>query len=209
MEQSVLLFIVASLTLNLIPGPDVVYIVSNTLRAKVSGGILAAAGLGVGYLFHTLAAVLGLSAVVMSSALLFSVVKFIGAAYLIYLGISILRSTWQGKSAMNIETEESIVNNRNVFTQGVIVSILNPKVALFFLSFLPQFVSTNAENIAFQLLYLGIVFSVLATLCNTAYAIVGGMLFGHPAFSRSVKAVESVSGTLLVGLGVTMALKES
>ncbi len=209
MEQSVLLFIIASLTLNLIPGPDVVYIVSNTLRAKVSGGILAAAGLGVGYLFHTMAAVLGLSAIVMSSAMLFSVVKFIGAAYLIYLGAGILWSTWRGKSTIHFEAGGTALNNKNVFIQGVIVSIFNPKVALFFLSFLPQFVSAGAENVAYQLLSLGILFSILATCCNTLYALLGGMLFGHPAFSRSVKAVESVSGALLVGLGVSMALKEN
>ncbi|MFM2651624.1 LysE family translocator, partial [Vibrio alginolyticus] len=143
-SNSLLLFVVACLAINMIPGPDVIYIVSNTMKGKISAGLKAALGLGVGYFFHTLAACLGLSAIILSSSLAFSVVKWLGAAYLVYLGVQSLLSMWRGES--KIVENKNVDNNKNVFVQGVIVSVLNPKVALFFLSFLPQFIDTSASS---------------------------------------------------------------
>lgn len=204
--SSLLLFVVACLAINMIPGPDVIYIVSNTMKGKLASGFKAAMGLGVGYFVHTLAACLGLSAIILSSAVAFSAVKWLGAAYLVYLGVQSLISMWRGES--KLEVSENVERNKNVFVQGVIVSILNPKVALFFLSFLPQFIDTSAGAASMQLLVLGLVFSALATLCNILYASVGSWVFSRPNSQRYSRALEGVSGVLLIGLASKVAISD-
>jgi threonine/homoserine/homoserine lactone efflux protein len=204
--SSLLLFVVACLAINMIPGPDVIYIVSNTMKGKLASGFKAAMGLGVGYFVHTLAACLGLSAIILSSAVAFSAVKWLGAAYLVYLGVQSLISMWRGES--KLEVSENVERNKNVFVQGVIVSVLNPKVALFFLSFLPQFIDTSAGAASMQLLVLGLVFSALATLCNILYASVGSWVFSRPNSQRYSRALEGVSGVLLIGLASKVAISD-
>ncbi|MEL6114988.1 LysE family translocator [Photobacterium sp. SP02] len=204
--QTLLLFALASISLNLVPGPDVIYIVSNAMRGKMQLGIQAALGLGIGYLGHTLAAVLGLSTIILSSAFLFSVIKYLGAAYLLYLGISSIRNSIRGKSQLTVSAP--VKSTSNVFMQGVIVSVLNPKVALFFLSFLPQFIDVSAGQVTTQLLILGLLFSVLATCINLLYAMLGSFVFGNPKMSGYAKAIEGVSGGLLVALSAKVALAQ-
>ena len=196
--NSLLLFAVACLAINLIPGPDVIYIVSNTMKGKMISGLKAAMGLGVGYFVHTLAASLGLSAIILSSALAFSIVKWLGAAYLVYLGIQALISMWRGNN--KIVVDDNSKPNGNVFFQGIVVSVLNPKVALFFLSFLPQFIDPLAVSTSIQLLTLGLIFSLLATLCNVLYASAGSWVFSRPNSQRYSRALEGISGGLLIGL---------
>lgn len=196
--NSLLLFVVACLAINLIPGPDVIYIVSNTMKGKMINGLKAAMGLGVGYFVHTLAASLGLSAIILSSALAFSIVKWLGAAYLVYLGIQALISMWRGNNKMVVDDNSK--PNGNVFYQGIVVSVLNPKVALFFLSFLPQFIDPLAGSTSIQLLTLGLIFSLLATLCNVLYASAGSWVFSRPNSQRYSRALEGISGVLLIGL---------
>ncbi|HCE2144250.1 LysE family translocator [Vibrio parahaemolyticus] len=204
--NAILLFVVACLAINMIPGPDVIYIVSNTMKGKLATGFKAAIGLGVGYFVHTLAACLGLSTIILSSAVAFSAVKWLGAAYLVYLGVQSLLSMWRGGS--KIVVSESVETNKNVFIQGVIVSVLNPKVALFFLSFLPQFVDTSTGSASMQLLVLGLLFSALATLCNVLYASVGSWVFSRSNSQRYSRALEGVSGVLLIGLAGKVAISE-
>ena len=196
--NSLLLFAVACLAINLIPGPDVIYIVFNTMKGKMISGLKAAMGLGVGYFVHTLAASLGLSAIILSSALAFSIVKWLGAAYLVYLGIQALISMWRGNNKMVVDDNSK--PNGNVFFQGIVVSVLNPKVALFFLSFLPQFIDPLAGSTSIQLLTLGLIFSLLATLCNVLYASAGSWVFSRPNSQRYSRALEGISGVLLIGL---------
>ncbi|AEG11602.1 Lysine exporter protein (LYSE/YGGA) [Shewanella baltica OS183] len=196
--NSLLLFAVACLAINLIPGPDVIYIVSNTMKGKMISGLKAAMGLGVGYFVHTLAASLGLSAIILNSALAFSIVKWLGAAYLVYLGIQALISMWRGNN--KIVVDDTSKPNGNVFFQGIVVSVLNPKVALFFLSFLPQFIDPLAGSTSIQLLTLGLIFSLLATLCNVLYASAGSWVFSRPNSQRYSRALEGISGVLLIGL---------
>ena len=196
--NSLLLFAVACLAINLIPGPDVIYIVSNTMKGKMISGLKAAMGLGVGYFVHTLAASLGLSAIILSSALAFSIVKWLGAAYLVYLGIQALISMWRGNN--KIVVDDNSKPNGNVFFQGIVVSVLNPKVALFFLSFLPQFIDPLAGSTSIQLLTLGLIFSLLATLCHVLYASAGSWVFSRPNSQRYSRALEGISGVLLIGL---------
>ncbi|MGF1731553.1 lysine transporter LysE [Photobacterium proteolyticum] len=206
--HTILLFALASLTLNLIPGPDVIYIVSNTMKGKASAGTQAALGLGVGYMFHTFAAVFGLSALILSSAYAFMLVKYLGAAYLLYLGISSLRNFMKGESKLTLPDQKP--ETTNVFRQGVIVSVLNPKVAMFFLSFLPQFIDTSLSSSATQqLLVLGLLFCGLATLCNSAYAMLGSWIVNSAKASRFSRIIEGVSGLLLIGLAAKIAFSNN
>lgn len=204
--DSLLMFVIACLSINLIPGPDVIYIVSNTMKGKKASGLKAALGLGAGYFVHTLAACLGLSAIILSSALAFNIVKWLGAAYLLYLGVKALISCWQGQSRIVIG--DNAAPNTNVFLQGVVVSVLNPKVALFFLSFLPQFIDPASGAVTTQLLILGLLFSGLATLVNLLYAASGSWLFNRADSKRYVRGLEGVSGVLLVGLAGKVAISE-
>ncbi|RKF18051.1 LysE family translocator [Alginatibacterium sediminis] len=205
--HSIALFVVASLALNLIPGPDVVYIVSNTMKANFRAGIMAALGLGLGYFVHTLAAVLGLSALILSSAIAFGFIKYLGAAYLLYLGLCAISNMLKGSSSFSIPN--SSTSERGVFKQGLIVSILNPKVGLFFLSFLPQFVDLSSDTASGQLLLLGLVFTALATVCNLLYALVGSLLFSNPKVSGYARCIEGCSGALLIGLAGKIAFSKS
>lgn len=204
--NSLLLFAMACLAINLIPGPDVIYIVSNTMKGKMINGLKAAMGLGVGYFLHTLAASLGLSAIILSSALAFSIVKWLGAAYLMYLGIQALISMWHGNSQIVIYDSDK--PSGNVFFQGIVVSVLNPKVALFFLSFLPQFIDPLAGSTSTQLLTLGLIFSLLATLCNLFYASAGSWAFNRPNSQRYARVLEGGSGVLLIGLASKVVISD-
>ncbi|HCG8040380.1 TPA: LysE family translocator [Vibrio parahaemolyticus] len=204
--NSLVLFVIACLAINMIPGPDVIYIVSNTMKGKLASGMKAAIGLGIGYFIHTLAACLGLSAIILSSAVAFTAVKWLGAAYLVYLGVQALLSMWRGESKLVVN--ESLGSNKNVFAQGVIVSVLNPKVALFFLSFLPQFIDASTGSASTQLLVLGLLFSALATMCNVLYAAVGSWVFSRSNSQRYSRALEGVSGVLLIGLAGKVAISD-
>ncbi|WP_298941746.1 LysE family translocator [uncultured Psychromonas sp.] len=202
--NTLLLFIISALSINLIPGPDVIYIVTTTMKSKMKSGIEASLGLGVGYLIHTVAAVLGLSALVLSSAFLFTVIKYLGALYLLYLGVSSLLSCYRNDSKLTAETSNEPPNN--IFKQGVIISVLNPKVAMFFLAFLPQFIDPSATNATTELLTLGLLFSALATGCNLFYASLGSILFSSPKAQQYSRILEGISGTILVGLSAKIAL---
>ena len=205
--DSLILFSIACLSLNLIPGPDVIYIVSNTMKGSIGNGIKASLGLGIGYFFHTLAACIGLSALILSSSVAFTLVKWLGALYLAYLGCTAIYHAWKGKPKLAVDNQT--VHNRGVLKQGIIVSILNPKVALFFLSFLPQFVDTAAGNTTYQLLFLGVWFTLLATLCNLLYALIGGWLLSQPKAASYAKIIEFISGGLLLGLAGKIALDDA
>ena len=157
------LFIVAGLLLNITPGPDTLYILGRSASQGWRGGAVAALGIGAGLFVHTFAAAVGLSALLAASATAFTILKWVGAAYLVYLGVSLLfaRPTIrQRPSALRV------VKLRTVFLQGFLTNVLNPKVALFFLAFLPQFVDPGAPNRALSFLFLGFVFNFNGTLWN-------------------------------------------
>jgi threonine/homoserine/homoserine lactone efflux protein len=205
--NSLILFVIAALSINLIPGPDVIYIVTNTMKGKMKSGIKASLGLGVGYLIHTLAAVLGLSALILSSAFLFTVIKYLGVIYLLYLGVQSLINCYRNESKICVKNTNDKQNN--IFKQGVIVSVLNPKVAMFFLAFLPQFIDPTALNATSELLTLGLLFSVLATGCNLFYVSLGSILFSSPKAQKYSRVLEGVSGTILIGLSAKIALSSN
>jgi threonine/homoserine/homoserine lactone efflux protein len=200
------LFIVASLSLLLIPGPAVLYIVTRSIDQGRLAGVVSVLGIEVGGLFHVAAAALGLSAILLSSATAFTVVKYLGAAYLIYLGIRklILPDKLEaGQSA-------APASLKRIFSQGVVVNVLNPKTALFFFAFLPQFADSSRGSIAVQMLLLGSTFVALATITDGLYAILSGT-FGYwlKGNARFLRFQRYFAGTVYIGLGLTTALSGS
>lgn len=196
------LFLLASLALLLIPGPAVIYIVTRGMDQGRWAGVVSALGLGVGNLVHALAATVGLSAVLASSAIAFSIVKYAGAAYLIYLGIKRLMTKEEAVSG-----DGSTRSLRRIFTEGIVINILNPKVALFFLAFLPQFVNPDAGSLAWQVFVLGTSFALLGVMSDALYGLlagtIGGWLKRRPGFARGERYV---AGGVYLALGTASAL---
>ena len=161
------LFVVSGLLLNITPGPDTLYIVGRSSMQGGRAGAVAALGIGAGTLVHILAASLGLSAILAASATAFTVVKMIGAAYLVYVGISLLRSRSRAPAVGAAYVPATM---RTVFLQGFLTNVLNPKVALFFLAFLPQFVASDAPSKPLAFLFLGAIFDLNGTGWNLLVA---------------------------------------
>lgn len=204
-STSFALFSVASLALILAPGPAVLYIVARSIDQGRLAGLVSVLGIAVGTLVHVLAAALGISALLATSALAFSIVKYAGAAYLIYLGLHKL--FFEKTNLAEIERPPVQPLGR-IFTQGVIVNILNPKAALFFLAFVPQFVNPALGPVWPQFLLLGATFTGIALVSDSGYALLAGTarswLNTRPGFSRGQKYA---SGGVYVALGVAAALK--
>ena len=193
------IFAVASAAFLAVPGPSVIYIVSRSLAEGRTAGIVSALGIQAGGLVHVIAATIGVSALLASSATAFSIVKYAGAAYLIYLGVRRLRERDHDSAGA-----AGRVPRQRLFWQGVVVNSLNPKTALFFLAFLPQFVDPDRGAVAPQVLALGVLFLVLATLSDSTYALVAGSVRDWLGERR--RAITRVSGFSYIGLGVLAAL---
>ena len=188
------LFIISALVLLLIPGPAVLYVVGCSVEHGRRAGLVSALGIHTATLVHVLAAVLGLSALLASSAQAFSVVKYAGAAYLIWLGLK--------KIFGRVEIADREVMRRNrgharLFRDGFVVNLLNPKTAIFFLAFLPQFVELNLGHVATQIAFLGLLFTVLGLISDSCYALAAGTAGGWLKRSRAYLKVERyTSGAL-------------
>lgn len=196
------LFVVAALALLLVPGPAVLYVVARSIHEGRRAGLVSVLGIHVGTLAHIAAATVGLSALVVSSALAFTAVKIAGAVYLIGLGLWTLFSR-QAEPDVALGGESNL---RRAFAQGIVVNVLNPKTALFFFSFLPQFVDVDAGSVALQIATLGLIFIVLATLSDGMYALAAGSAAGWlRGRSGFVRGERYATGGVLVGLGVLTA----
>ena len=192
------LFAVAALALLLIPGPAVLYVVAQSAEHGRRAGLVSVAGLHLGTLVHTAAAAAGLSAIVVSSALAFSVVKYAGAAYLVYVGIRKLLAR-EPVDRPDVRTARL----GRIFRDGFVVNVLNPKTALFFLAFLPQFVDRDA-TVWTQVVAYGLTFVALGFVTDGLYALAAGSL--GRLIRRRRRALGYASGTIFIGLGVTAAL---
>lgn len=202
---NVLLFLLTALVLIFTPGPDMIYVAARGISQGRKVAALSTAGVCLGYVVHTALAALGLSALLASSATAFRVVQYVGAAYLLYLGIRTLRD----RSAFDPTGEVPPLPTGAVLRQGMLTSILNPKGILFFLSFLPQFVVPEAGGIAFQVVALGLTFTTLCLLLYGAVALSSGVLGDR--FRRTPRfadALRWVSGSVLVALGIRLVLPE-
>jgi threonine/homoserine/homoserine lactone efflux protein len=202
-HTSLLLFVTSSIVFLLIPGPAVLYIVSRSVGHGRAAGLVSAMGITTGTLFHIAAATLGLSALLVSSALAFQFVKYLGGAYLIYLGVRMLRSSdtqWE-KGANG--GEERL---RRIFGQGVLVNLLNPKTALFFLAFLPQFVDPAKGHAGLQIFELGVLFALMGWCSDSLWALAAGTVAHRLRESARLRLVQrNVSGGILIALGLASA----
>jgi threonine/homoserine/homoserine lactone efflux protein len=196
-------FLMAALVLLLTPGPAVLYIVARSMDQGRTAGLVSVLSIEVGNFVHVLAAALGLSAILMSSALAYSIVKYLGAAYLIFLG---LRRIFARQSA-NPPAESRQKGLGGIFRQGVLVAVLNPKTALFFFAFLPQFVDPSKGPVTGQLLFLGCLFVSMAIVTDGLYAMLSGTAGKWLKGSRSfLRADRYLIGSVYIGLGVMAAL---
>ena len=200
---SLALFVVAALALLLVPGPAVLYVVARSIHQGRRAGLASVLGIHVGTLVHIAAATVGMSALVVSSAVAFTAVKIAGAVYLIGLGLWTLFSR-RTEAEIALGGDSSL---RRAFAQGIVVNVLNPKTALFFLAFLPQFVDPDAAYPAVQIAVLGLLFVLLGLVTDSAWAIAAGTAGGLLRRSqRFMRAQRYVTGTVYVGLGVATAL---
>ena len=202
--QNLYLFFIASLLLNLTPGNDMLYVASRSISQGVKGGVVSALGVFAGCFVHISAAVLGLSIIISKSAYLFQLIKFAGAGYLIYLGI---RAVFSKPPVNQMDEKPAKANYWKLFKQGAITNALNPKVAVFFLSFLPQFIDAASPYFKFQLFTLGLWFAVQ----GTTVLIIVACIFGKTKefFKRNPKfwrIQEKITGLVLIGLGIKIAL---
>ena len=204
--DTLVLFALASAALIAVPGPAVLYIVTRSIHQGRRAGVAGALGIEVGALVHVAAAAVGLSALLASSAVAFSVVKYVGAAYLIGIGLwTLLRRG--ADTDVRLGRDRGL---RRVFAEGVVVNVLNPKVALFFLAFLPQFVDPNGVHAALQIGVLGLVFVAIALVLDLGWALAAGTAGGVLRRSRLFSRVQRyVSGTVFVGLGIATAFAGS
>jgi len=200
------LFVVAGLLLNVTPGPDTLYIVGRSATQGVRSGVVAALGIGAGCCVHIAAAAIGISALILASAQAFFVLKVVGAAYLLYVGVTLLFTRVGGTR----ETPRLVpAPTRTVFWQGCLTCALNPKVALFFLALLPQFIDNDAPHKALAFLALGLVFDVNGTIWNLFMAWSSSRIAGGIARNARVAAwLNRAIGAFFVAIGVRLALLE-
>src|SRR5215468_2166061 len=201
-HSSLLLFVAGAAVLLVIPGPAVTYVVSRSIGHGRAAGLVSVLGIVAGTLCHVVAATLGLSALLVSSALAFQFVKYLGAAYLIYLGIKTLRSSDQQLLA-SAGSETSLAR---IFGQGFLVNLLNPKTALFFLAFLPQFVDPALGHATLQILVLGVLFALMGWMSDSVWALIAGTVAERIRGSLRLRRIQrQVSGGGLIALGVAAA----
>jgi threonine/homoserine/homoserine lactone efflux protein len=201
----VFLFLVAAMMLTLAPGPDNIYVLTRGIAQGKTAGLVAALGFSSGLFFHTLLAVLGFAAVIKAYPAAYHALQYAGAAYLVYLGIRTLRSA----ASMSLDATMTPVSLSRIYWQSVIANILNPKVTLFFIAFLPQFVNVQAGHVAWQMLLLAVVFILQALAIFSAIAFFSGIVGAY--FQRQARAalyLNRLAGCAFVGLGIRIALPE-
>ncbi len=202
--QNLYLFFIASLLLNLTPGNDMIYVASRSISQGIKAGIISAIGIFIGCFVHIIASVFGLSIIIAKSAFLFNLIKLLGAGYLIYLGIKALTTQSNfNKNIINLR----YVDKWKLLKQGIITNALNPKVALFFLSFLPQFIQTDSPLYKVQLFSLGLWFDLQGSLILIIVAYLLGKTGNFIKHNEKFWRIqEKITGLILIGLGIKVAL---
>lgn len=199
--HSLVLFMAAGLALNLTPGPDMLYVAARSTSEGRSAGIVSSLGIATGTLFHITAVALGLSALLAAVPVAYTVVRVGGAIYLMYLGVRALTSHTTGATR-----EIARASLTTIFRQGAITNILNPKVALFFLAFLPQFVDPSRGSPAAQIVVLGLIFDTSGTIVNVAVALGASRAADRMrANSRVGDIMRKLTGAVFIGLGLRLA----
>ena len=200
-------FLLAGIILNLTPGNDTIFILTKSIGQGRKAGIVSALGIGTGSVFHTILAAFGLSLIIAKSILLFNIIKFAGATYLIYIGYKMLTDKSQ------LKTGEVILSNSvdywEIYRDGILTNILNPKVALFFIAFLPQFIDPTLKNTILPFITLGTTFIATGTIWCLVLAMFASAIFSKLKASKKVSTyINRVCGLTMIGLGIKVALTE-
>ena len=199
------LFLAASALLTIAPGPDIIYVLARGISQGVKAGFAAALGFATGCIFHTVLAAVGIAALIRSSALAFDLVRYAGAAYLVWFGVQARRH----RAAFSVEGARDVRGLATIYRQSVIGNVLNPKVTLFFLAFLPQFVNTQAGGVALQMALLGLIFMVQTVVIFGAVAVFSGLIGDwirrKPAIGQRLNVF---AGFTFIALGVRVALPD-
>jgi RhtB (resistance to homoserine/threonine) family protein len=208
--QHLLLFIAAGLLLNLTPGPDVLYIISNALRSGVKAGVVAGLGITAGCFVHVFAAALGVSALMAASAHAFIVLKWAGAAYLLWMGVKLLVAKPAdplGAPAANpAYGSQSLFK---IFRGGFLTNVLNPKVAIFFLAFVPQFIAPETPNKALAFILLGTLFNINSIPVNSGWAWAAGWMARAGAVQRGMHWLDRAAGAMFIAFGLKLAFTDN
>ncbi|MBW1841578.1 MAG: LysE family translocator [Deltaproteobacteria bacterium] len=206
--QNFPLFLISCIMLNLTPGQDTIYIIGRSVAQGKKSGILSAMGIMSGVLIHTFFAAIGLSVILATSSLAFAIVKYAGAGYLIWIGIGFLRNRRPDEKTEIMEKKQ--LGPWKIYRQGILTNLLNPKVALFFLSFLPQFVDPRTEVIFIPFMALGLVFFITGSLWCMVLVYGASWLADrvrHQSFMGGI--LKKVTGTLFIGLGIKLAISHA
>ncbi|TYS67484.1 LysE family translocator [Sutcliffiella horikoshii] len=206
--ENFFLFVLMSILLIILPGPDTAIATKNTLSAGRMGGFKTVSGTFCAILIHTIAAVVGLSAIIVKSAFLFSVFKYVGAVYLVYLGVKTIWALRHKKT--EIPMDSNVANkfkNQSHFKQGFLTNMLNPKVAVFFLTFLPQFVDPGTNTIG-PFLLMGVTYAILTAIWFALYIYLVDQISAFMKRPRTTTVIESITGIVLIGFGVKLALEK-
>jgi len=197
------LFLGAALVIAVAPGPGIFYVAARTLAGGRGEGFASSFGTGLGGLVHVLAGAVGVSALVLASTEAFTAFKFLGALYLVWLGIK----TWRAAGEPTLRIDAAATGSRRAFREGIVVEALNPKTAAFFLAFIPQFVSTSAGSVALQFIVLGLISVALNTAADVVVAIAASSVRDRLAMQHGlIKRLRQGSAAVMCGLGVSLAL---
>ena len=209
--HQLVLFVAAGLLLNLTPGPDVLFIVSSALRSGLKAGIVAAFGITAGCFVHIFAAALGVGALVAASATAFNVLKWIGAAYLLFVGVKLLFS--RAAPAMDLVAADAVpvraTGLKGIFFKAFATNALNPKVALFFLAFVPQFIGPAVEHKTLAFLALGALFNFNALWVNIGWAAAAGWMARRESVQRGMHWLDRAAGAMFIAFGLKLAMSEN
>ena len=209
--QHLLLFIAAGWLLNLTPGPDVLYIVTHSLRSGARAGIVAGLGITGGCFVHIFAAAAGVGALLAASATAFNVLKWIGAAYLVWIGVKLLlaKAPQITPDLMALAAAEPARSLRAIWLGGFWTNVLNPKIAIFFLAFVPQFIAPDADNKALAFVLLGVLFNLNAIPVNSGWALAAAWMARRDAVQRGMHWLDRVAGVMFIGFGVRLATSDN
>ncbi|KFF19556.1 LysE family translocator [Flavobacterium hydatis] len=198
-------FILTGLLLNITPGNDTIFILSRSMAQGKKAGFMSVLGIATGSLIHTILAAFGLSIIIAKSILVFSIIKYAGAAYLLYIGYQML--TDKTRLNTDVSFSEKSINLKKIYRDGVITNVLNPKVALFFISFLPQFIDSGLKNTIIPFITLGVTFTITGTIWCFFLANFASIIFAKLKYNKKLSNyINKSCGAVLIGLGIKVAL---
>ncbi|MDB5752649.1 MAG: Lysine exporter protein [Ramlibacter sp.] len=211
--QHLILFIAAGWLLNLTPGPDVLYIVTQSLRSGARAGVVAGLGITAGCFVHVFAAAIGVGALLAASATAFTVLKWLGAAYLLWMGLRLLlaraSSPSRSPDLQALARAQPCVSLAAVFRGGFLTNVLNPKVAIFFLAFVPQFIAPGTGNTALVFVLLGILFNVNSIPVNSGWALAAAWMARRGAVRNAMHWLDRAAGAMFIAFGLKLALTDN